>query len=71
MTDKIVAAILTASMCHGKHCDQMTYLQTYDEFITSLKARAEAKKKANKKKKPTMNISKDVLRRAAERPRRR
>jgi hypothetical protein len=47
-TDKIVAAILTASMYTGKAIDHATYLQTYEEFLEKMETREKAKKKPPK-----------------------
>jgi hypothetical protein len=55
--DKIVAAILTVSLCIGRNFDKTEYLDTYDELLDELKLREKAKRKpvvirAKMKRKP-------------------
>jgi hypothetical protein len=42
-TDKIVAAIFTASTCAGKNVDTETYINTYEGFIDLMKKRKSEK----------------------------
>jgi hypothetical protein len=42
-TNKIIAAIFTASFCGRANSDQETYLQTYDEFLEKMARRYQDK----------------------------
>jgi hypothetical protein len=42
-TDKIVAAIFTASTCAGKNIDQATYISTYEGFMALMKKQEKEK----------------------------
>lgn len=42
-TDKLIAAIFTAAMCHNKPAELDQYFKTYDEFLAAIKSREAAK----------------------------
>jgi hypothetical protein len=61
-TDKIIAAIFTASICGRAGSDQETYLQTFDEFLEKMDKRKKAKKKPMRISDKTLAQAKRKLR---------